>query len=327
TAASTAVEPGSVAVETTSTASTGTEPSDSEAVDATYDRSDADFSAEIPDDALAYFEFESLAALEEMTLRISTLVDTKGLDILNPASATLPIAAAGVDLALIDRHAPMAVAYVQVPGELFPSPMFFAPAVTDEPLVESYVALATRGLHLRRTEGGYAIIEPAALSDSTPRGGSDLAENLPDSCFRGRFHTKTFLPSLNLSLEPLADALNEAYRLSRPKVSAGDLYEFTPQSFTDAVSSAQDVGFGVDLDGDRAVVSLDLRGCRKDSYGSGSVSEEVQVTLNELSHHIDTEGPASFITAFDPETAVSTLRNLWENREDWSHVGRTPPLR
>ncbi|WP_419190472.1 hypothetical protein [Saltatorellus ferox] len=322
TSSSAAVDPAAVVVEA-ELEPTGAVDRAAEPPPVVFDRSEADFAAEIPDNSLAYFEFESLTALEELSLRISTLVEFQGHALFDSTLATVPIAGVGIDPSLIDRDARIALAYVPVPGELFPAPMVIVPARDEGPVVVSFSALATRGMKVRRIGGGYAVVEPIGMNDSVDRGDSGLISDLPEANIRGRFDSSTFLPLLKPSLEPLCRALNESYRLARPKTSSGDLYEFEPESFTQLVRDSQEVGFGFSLDGDRASISLRLVGGQKETYGTGVGAGDISATLNELSHHIDREDPVSFVTAFEPETAVSTLRHLWENRDDWSSIGRT----
>lgn len=322
TSSSTAVDPSGVVVEAGLEATGALDPSELAAT-VLFNRDEADFAAEVPDNALAYFEFESLETLEALSLRITTLLELEGEHILDATLATVTIAALGVDPSMIDRGARVALAYVPVPGELFPAPMVIIPARQEGPIVVSFAALSSRGMKVRRIGGGYAVVEPIGMDDSVDRGDSPLITDLPESTIRGRFDRETFLPMLNPSLEPLARTINDGYRLARSKISAGELYEFTPESFTQVLETSESVGFGLNIEGDRATVSLRLTGALKDTYGTGIGSGELSSTLNELSHHLDTEDPVSFVTAFEPETAVATLRQAWEQREEWSHFGRT----
>ncbi len=287
----------------------------------TYDRAAADLRAQVPDTALAYFEFESLQTLEDLSLRIATLTNSPPETMLGTSLASLPIAGVGIDPSRIDKDAPIALAYVPVPGDLFPAPVVMVPAMDEGHVVASFRALANRGLRVRRVEGGYAVIEPAGLGDSVSRGTSALASELPDAAIRGRFNTEMFLPLLNPALEPIFSALEDSYRKSRPRGWSGDDRDFSSANFTGALRECEQVGFGFDLDGDRASVSIRLVDSNERAYGDGQSAVDLSTTLDELSHHLDQEAPVSFVTAFDPETAVAALRNYWEGREEWLTMG------
>ena len=292
-----------------------------EAEEEGYDRASVDLRAQVPDTALAYFEFESLTILEELSLRIATLTEAPPEQMLGVSLATLPIAGVGIDQAKIDRNAPLALAYVPVPGDLFPAPVVIVPAVDEGPVVTSFQALANRGMRVRRISGGYAVIEPAGLDDSTARGGSALSSDLPEAALRGRFETEMFLTLLNPALEPVSQALRDAYRESRPRGWSGTDHDFSPANLTKHLRGSEQVGFGFDMEGDRATLSLRLVDSADGTYGDGQSAPDMSATLDELSHHLDVEGPIAFVTAFDPETAVETLRDLWERREEWMNIG------
>ncbi len=319
TSSSAPVQPaGGVVVEATTTTSGTSTDEFQEEEDTGYDREAADLRAQVPDTALAYFEFESLTTLEEFSLRIATLTEAPPEMLIGVSLAALPIAGVGIDLSRIDREARIALAYVPVPGDFFPSPIVIVPASDEGPVVESLRAIANRGLRVRRIEGGYVVIEPAGLDDTASRGGSALTNDLPEAAIRGRFDTETFLPLLNPSLEPIADALEESYRKSRPRGWTGDYPDFSPANFTQHLRGCEQVGFGIGMDGDRVSVDLRLVDYNESAYGNGQSALDVSTTLDELSHHLDTAAPVAFVTAFDPETAVQALRSLWERRDEWT---------
>ena len=306
-------------------------PAEPEAVDEiptepAYDREAADLLAQVPDSALAYFEFKSLDSVEELVLR-STMAT--GLPIGAKAGfslGTLPIASVGIDPSRLDHTAPIALAYIPVPGGHFPAPILMVPALDDGPLVVSFSALANRGLKVRRIEGGYAVVEPVGFDESTARGGSALTENLKDAAFKGSFDTETFLPMLEYSLQPLYETLAEEYRKSKPRGWTGPEHSFAPEDLADHLRESEQVRFGFDMEGDRATLSLRLVDINDTAYGNGASTPELRATLKELSHHLDIEGPASFVTAFDPESAVATLRDLWDRRDEWRIIDGINPF-
>ena len=322
TSSSAPVEPAAGVTVTESSVESNAEESSEEIdpEDTGYDREAVDLRAEVPDNALAYFEFESLTTLEDLSLRIATLTDAPPEEMFGVDLAALPIAGVGIDPEKIDRNARIALAYVPVPGDLFPSPIVIVPANDEGPVVASFRALANRGLKIRRIDGGYAVIEPAGLDDSTTRGNSALVNELPDAAIRGRFETEMFLTLLNPALEPISNALEDSYRESRPRGWSGENHDFSPTNLTKHLRSSEQVGFGFDMEGDRVTVSLRLVESNDGAYGGGQSALDMSTTLGELGHHLDLEGPAAFVTAFDPETAVATLRDLWERREEWLEI-------
>ena len=290
-------------------------------VNLAFDREAVDLRAEVPDNALAYFEFESLNRLEELSLRIASLSKSPMEALLGTSLATVPLAGVGIDPSKIDRDARIALAYVPVPGDLFPSPIVIVPATDEGPVVTSFRALANRGMRVRRIEGGFAVIEPAGLDESTERGNSILVNELPETAVRGCFETEMFLTHLNPSLEPISVALRDSYRNSRPKGWPGGLHNFSPEELTDHLRGSEQVGFGFDMEGDRVTLSLRLAEANSEAYGGGQLTKELSATLDELGHHLDFTAPVAFVAAFDPETAVKSLRKQWERRDEWMTFG------
>ncbi len=283
---------------------------------ASFDRQgNLDLTQFIPNNALAYFQCSSLEDLEEAIIRLNNatgIAETLGA---SGALATMPLINVGIDPSRVDRTVPIAIAFAPVPGELFPALIVVAPALGDAPVVNSAAALTVRGLKARRVADGYIVVEPINLGPATARGEARVTQQLPEGVIAGHFDTETFIPLLTPTLYEAASRLNENYRVSRPKTSAKELYEFDADPLLEALREPRELAFGVALDGDQATVSLRLVGTATgesadDSSAPASSPEFVTATLNELSQYVDRADPLSSLVAFHPETAAAELASL-----------------
>ncbi|MEL6712418.1 MAG: hypothetical protein AAFP86_01510 [Planctomycetota bacterium] len=270
-------------------------------------RPSIDLTAEVPNDAIGYFECESIEALETLILRVQALTGSPLESAAHgTAVATIPLVNVGVDPTKIDPSAPVAVAFAPVPGELFPSPLVVAPARDEGPIVSSAAALTARSMKARRLEGGYVIVEHAtAPSRDSMRGEAQVTKGLGGGLLRGRFASAHFASLLTPWLNDAARQLNESYRLSRPRQHEKDIYEFDADTLLERMREAREISFGLELDGDRAIVqgrtidSEPFRAPAPDASGNDA--------LELLCHHVDPEDPLSLLVTFDPEGASETL--------------------
>lgn len=268
-----------------------------------------DMAAQVPLDAVAYFECDSLDVLEETLTRISTLTDEIPDGSL---MATLPLVSSGIDPALIDRHAPIALALAPVQGQVLPMPIIVVASEGEAaPLGVSNATLLARGIRSRALEGGYHVFEH--LTHSTARGGAAVTEGLPDTSFRGRFDVEGLTPVVVTQTLRFAGALNEAYRLSQPRQSHRDIYEFSADDLLGLFRQHEQIAFGLTFEGD------DVRLTGR-TYGSDAAMDPERVidvaTMESLARHVNSREPFSMVAAFDPEKALQELV------EAWSHIER-----
>lgn len=315
-AASAGVDPSVVSIETGQTQLGGAsgmpvdgEPGDDEA-------RTIDLTSHVPDNALAYFECESLDALEEAMLRYSLLAGD-GSDAREAgAFASMPLVSVGVDPSKIDQTAPIAIAFAPVPGELFPAATVIVPSLTEGPIVNSVAALTARGMKARRIEGGYVVVEHVKMTDSDARGNAHIAQDLPMGLIRGRFNTQTFIPLLTPALYECADELNESYRISQPKRAPSQLRQFDADLLLAELRKPEEIAFGLELDGDRAGVTIRKIGGDVTSSNVSDSPTDLAASLNELAHHIDLDDPMSMLIGFNEETAFADFRRTWARFQD-----------
>lgn len=268
----------------------------------------------VPNNAVAYFECSSLEEFEEAMIRLNNATQLSETVGNAGALATIPLVNVGIDPSRVDRTCPIAMAFAPVPGELFPAPIFVAPALGNAPVVNSASALSARGLKARRVADGYIVVEPLGLGPATPRGEANVTQNLPEGVVSGHFDTETFIPLLAPGLYDIADRLNENYRVSRPKTSAKKLYEFDADPLIKALRVPRELAFGVALDADQATVSLRLvGGPAGDESLPQAPAQAVSEAFNELSQYVDSEDPLSSLVSFHPETAAANIAALMDS--------------
>lgn len=269
----------------------------------------------VPDNAVAYFECSSLDDLEAAVMRLNNAMELSETLGNTAALATMPLVNVGIDPSRIDRNAPIAMAFAPVPGELFPSPIFVAPALDNTPVVNSASALTARGLKARRVADGYIVVEPISLGPATPRGAASVTQDLLEGVLSGHFDTETFIPLLAPGLYEIADRLNENYRVSRPKTSAKELYEFDADPILEALREPRALAFGVALDADQATVSLRFVGdpTADGETGPQAPAEAVSAALNELCQYISDEDPLSSLVSFHSESAARNIASLMDS--------------
>lgn len=283
-------------------------------------REPADLVAQVPNDAVAYFECSSLDALSEALLRYTAMSGASFDGLTGATVSTMPLVTAGLDPAKIDRSAPIGLAFSPVPGELFPSATLIVPAMADGPIASSTATMTARGMKTRRIESGYVVVEHVETLDGAERGSARVTQDLPGGFLRGRFRTETLVPLLAPSIYRMFEQVNESYRLARPEVPASQVRQFDPDALLGELRRPEEIAFGISLDGDRAGVSIRSVGTNTQSSGPADPTA-MAAALDELSHHVDSDDPVSMLVGFDREEVFGELVRAWNVLEQEDRKG------
>ncbi len=184
---------------------------------------------------------------------------------------------------------------------------------------------ADRGMQARRVDAGYVVVEHASMHETVPRGDSPLTRSLPEGLVQGRFASDAFAPLLSSPLGALAEKLNESYRLSRPRTSASELYEFDAGEAVRLIGSMDVVALGLSVEGDRA--DLRVHVTRKDGVmpEQGEISQ-VSTTVRGLSRYIDTSDPLSMLFASNGFLSLQEIEGSWQEARETSGLAASDDL-
>lgn len=286
---------------------------DEAATTSSDDRSDIDLVDLVPNSATAYVEFESLNALEEAVLRIRSEGDLDGLVEWEPMDMLTPFLGAGVDVQKMSAAHPFALALAPIPGTDEQSTVLILPAEDQMPLVRSIAAMASEQFTATRFEGDYVVIQHEAL-EATPesRGSAQVTQKLPDGFMRGRMSVSDLTETLGPYIISATEEINEQYRIARPYLAGNEVTQFDAEVLFEALSCAQEIAFGLELDADRVTAHARLVDCEELPHGDDMGPQIEGRVLEALSRHIYGSDPFARIIAFEPEEVLDRLKGAWE---------------
>lgn len=279
------------------------------AVEPSPARPPVDLAALVPNNALAYFECASIEALDEALLRFESMTGevaaiTGGVGI---AGATIPLVEAGIDPTRVDSRAPIAVVLVPANDGGKPKTTVIVPAIGEAPVFSTVASLSMRGMRAARVPGDYVVVSHVDAAPSPGTGEAEVTTDLPGGFLRGRFDVDVVSPMMASSFFGIAKAMNESYRLSRPRRSAGELYEFDAKRVLDALAGSRQLAFGIGLDGDRATLETRFVDALEVSVDHPIRAKD----LGDLAHHMDAEDPISVLATFESGTVLQDAMDAW----------------